>query len=98
MAHVSFMCAGDGIEFLGLVQGEHFRSSRVGLHGFDGLVLRPIEHDLSRDTTLFLQLCVFIFRGGSDARVLSGGRGKGAAGRGSSPSCSSTSSAATVSA
>ena len=63
MAHVSFICAGDGIEFLGLVQTELFRSSSVGRHGFDDHVRRPIAHDLSCDTTLFRQLCVFIFRG-----------------------------------
>ena len=64
MAHVAFICAGDGIEGLGPVQAEHFLTSSAGRHCFDGLVLlSPIAHDLSGDTTLFRQFCVFICRG-----------------------------------
>jgi hypothetical protein len=64
MAHVAFVGAGDGIEELGPVQAEHFLTSRDGRLVLDGLVLLPFAHDLSGDTTLFQQLCVFIFRGG----------------------------------
>ena len=59
MAHVVFVCAGDGIEELGPVQAEHFRTSSAGQHDFNG----PVAHDLSGDTTMFWQLCVFLIRG-----------------------------------
>ena len=69
MAHVAFVGAGDGIEEPGPVQAEHFLTSRDGRLVLDGLVLLPFAHDLSGDTTLFRQLCVFIFLGDAVKQV-----------------------------
>ena len=62
MARVAVLCAGDGIEGLGPVQAVHLRTSRAGRFARDGRVLLPIAHDLSGYTTLFRQLCAFVFR------------------------------------
>ena len=69
MAHLALVLvgAGDGIQEFGPVQAQHFLTSRAGRRDLDGLVLLPSAHDLSGNTALFQQLCVFIFRG-SDAR------------------------------
>ena len=63
MANVTLFCAADGIEGLGPVQAFQFRTSSGGWLVRDVLVMHPIAHDLSGDTTLVRQLCAFVFRG-----------------------------------
>ena len=62
MAVVALFCAADGIEGLDPVQAFQFRTSSGGGLVRDGLVLHPIAHDLSGDTTLFRQPCAFVFQ------------------------------------
>ena len=62
MAVVTLFCAADGIEGLDPVQAFQLRTSSGGGLVLDGLVLHPIAHDLSSDTALVRQLCVFVFR------------------------------------
>jgi hypothetical protein len=52
MALIDLFCAADGIEGLDPVQAFQFRTSRGGGLVRDGLVLHPIAHDLSGDTTM----------------------------------------------
>ena len=64
MAVVTLFCAADGIEGLDPVQAFQLRTSSGGGIVLDGRrTLHPIAYDLSSDTALVRQLCVFVFRG-----------------------------------